>query len=294
MVLGTAIGVGIRRRGPGLGPRQRAAPHQAGRRRRGPGRRASGWSAACCSSGCSPACWPPSPLGGLGTAIHDSTVISAVAGPPAAQPAAHRPDRAVPRPAGLPPACSPASSPTSAPGSRDRRPRAVESAVEAASPSTLRIEGDGCGGRLTGSGFAVGPDLVVTNAHVVAGTDNIMVVDGQGRTPPLRSPSTPTRIWPCCGSRASTRAPPAGPRGRAEGHRRSDPRLPGRRWSQRVRGGRAAMRRRHDGRDIYNRDLTTPLDLRPPGRRSARQLGRSVRAARWPGGRGRVRPVAHR
>lgn len=43
---------------------------------------------------------------------------------------------------------------------------AVASAVEA---STVKVEGQACNEILEGSGFAISPDLVMTNAHVVAG-----------------------------------------------------------------------------------------------------------------------------
>jgi S1-C subfamily serine protease len=56
-------------------------------------------------------------------------------------------------PAGTPPAASPLSA-------------GVTQAVEA---STVKVEGQACNRIYEGSGFAVGPDLVVTNAHVVAG-----------------------------------------------------------------------------------------------------------------------------
>ena len=56
-------------------------------------------------------------------------------------------------PAGTPPAASPLSA-------------AVTQAVEA---STVKVEGQACDRIYEGSGFAVAPDLVVTNAHVVAG-----------------------------------------------------------------------------------------------------------------------------
>ena len=46
---------------------------------------------------------------------------------------------------------------------------AVRAAVDAAGSSTVRVVGIGCGGEQEGSGFVVAPDLVVTNAHVVAG-----------------------------------------------------------------------------------------------------------------------------
>lgn len=38
--------------------------------------------------------------------------------------------------------------------------------------SVLRIEGDACGVTVQGSGFVVAPDLVLTNAHVVAGVEH--------------------------------------------------------------------------------------------------------------------------
>lgn len=48
-------------------------------------------------------------------------------------------------------------------------------AVRQASASTVRVEGLGCGGVSTGSGFPVSDDLVITNAHVVSGTTRISV-----------------------------------------------------------------------------------------------------------------------
>jgi S1-C subfamily serine protease len=47
--------------------------------------------------------------------------------------------------------------------------------------STVMIEGIGCGGVLDGSGFVAASDLVVTNAHVVAGVRSPTVLDGAGR-----------------------------------------------------------------------------------------------------------------
>ena len=57
----------------------------------------------------------------------------------------------------------------------------VQGAVNAAGRSTVRIRGIGCGGIQTGSGFIVQPgNLVVTNAHVVAGISNPNVEDANG------------------------------------------------------------------------------------------------------------------
>ncbi|TMK48516.1 MAG: MarP family serine protease, partial [Actinobacteria bacterium] len=58
---------------------------------------------------------------------------------------------------------------------------AVEAAVAAAGESTVKIEGLGCGGVKTGSGWVAAPGLVVTNAHVVAGIAAPYVVDRENR-----------------------------------------------------------------------------------------------------------------
>ena len=57
----------------------------------------------------------------------------------------------------------------------------VRAAVAAARASTVKIEGFGCGGIKSGSGFIVAPGVVVTNAHVVSGIDNPSVQDNKGR-----------------------------------------------------------------------------------------------------------------
>lgn len=54
----------------------------------------------------------------------------------------------------------------------------LREAVLAAGPSTVKIEGFGCGGLQEGSGFVVAPGLVVTNAHVVAGIRAPLVQEG--------------------------------------------------------------------------------------------------------------------
>jgi S1-C subfamily serine protease len=53
-------------------------------------------------------------------------------------------------------------------------------AVLRAANSTLQIQSRGCGGVLFGSGFPVAGDLVVTNAHVVAGARRHQVVTNEG------------------------------------------------------------------------------------------------------------------
>lgn len=57
----------------------------------------------------------------------------------------------------------------------------VAEALAAAGRSTVRIESAGCGGIVNGSGFVAAPNLVVTNAHVIAGIDEPTIVDLNGR-----------------------------------------------------------------------------------------------------------------
>jgi len=75
--------------------------------------------------------------------------------------------------AGLPPqAAAPVTPPSGS---------AVAAAVAVAGPSTVQVEGAGCGVIQEGSGFVVAPGLVVTNAHVVAGIARPFVMDSAGR-----------------------------------------------------------------------------------------------------------------
>ncbi len=65
-------------------------------------------------------------------------------------------------------------------------PAAVRDAVAAAGASTVKVVAIGCGDEQEGSGFVAsagpGHDLVVTNAHVVAGTGSISVEAPDGTT----------------------------------------------------------------------------------------------------------------
>ena len=54
--------------------------------------------------------------------------------------------------------------------------------VQTAASETLKIQGFGCGGIVFGSGFPVGPGMVLTNAHVVAGTQGTTVRNVGGRS----------------------------------------------------------------------------------------------------------------
>lgn len=55
-------------------------------------------------------------------------------------------------------------------------------AIEAAAPSTVRISVPACGGTQLGSGWVVSDGVVVTNAHVVAGGENVTVQTQQDET----------------------------------------------------------------------------------------------------------------
>lgn len=57
-----------------------------------------------------------------------------------------------------------------------------QQAVRAAGAATVKVLAIGCGEEQEGSGFAVAPGLFVTNAHVVAGTEEVTVFAGNGRS----------------------------------------------------------------------------------------------------------------
>jgi hypothetical protein len=54
--------------------------------------------------------------------------------------------------------------------------------VQAAGDSVVKVLGTACGLSIEGSGWVAGPDLVVTNAHVVAGEDDTTVTTRSGGT----------------------------------------------------------------------------------------------------------------
>jgi len=56
----------------------------------------------------------------------------------------------------------------------------LQNAVKADQASVVKVEGQGCGGIVEGSGFVIGPNLVATNAHVVAGIKKPFVADANG------------------------------------------------------------------------------------------------------------------
>ena len=56
----------------------------------------------------------------------------------------------------------------------------AQQATNKAQASIVKISGFGCGGVVYGSGFVVGPDLVATNAHVIAGVRRPIIHDLTG------------------------------------------------------------------------------------------------------------------
>jgi S1-C subfamily serine protease len=57
---------------------------------------------------------------------------------------------------------------------------ALAAAINRDQPSVVKVEGQGCGGIVTGSGFVVNNGEVATNAHVVAGISQPYVKDSNG------------------------------------------------------------------------------------------------------------------
>jgi S1-C subfamily serine protease len=57
---------------------------------------------------------------------------------------------------------------------------ALAAAVNKDKASVVKVEGQGCGGIVEGSGFVVGNNLIATNAHVVAGISRPYVQDATG------------------------------------------------------------------------------------------------------------------
>ncbi len=56
----------------------------------------------------------------------------------------------------------------------------VESVSAKALSAVVRVSGTGCGGQVTGTGFAAAKNVVITNAHVVAGLSAVSVGDQSG------------------------------------------------------------------------------------------------------------------
>lgn len=87
---------------------------------------------------------------------------------------------------------------------------AVRAAAAAGQPSTVQVHAAGCGGVVTaGSGFVTRPGFIVTNAHVVAGFDELSVRDSAGEhtaAPILVDPELDLAVL----AAPDVRAPPIG------------------------------------------------------------------------------------
>jgi S1-C subfamily serine protease len=57
----------------------------------------------------------------------------------------------------------------------------LDPAVQKVRASVVKVEGAGCGGVSDGSGFVADKNLVVTNAHVIAGVAHPYIIDGRGK-----------------------------------------------------------------------------------------------------------------
>lgn len=130
----------------------------------------------------------------------------------------------------------------------------AKAAFDAASDSTVQIVGAACDQILEGSGFVAGPELVVTNAHVVAGGDSPRVRLDAASVPAttvLFDPALDIAILRVPG----LRAPPL-PLSSSEWSRGADGAVLGYPEGGPLTGRRAAIRAVFDatGRDIYGEE----------------------------------------
>ncbi len=64
----------------------------------------------------------------------------------------------------------------------------TQAAINRVKASVVKFQGLGCGGIVEGTGFVIGPDLVATNAHVIAGVVRPYIRDNYGQ-------HTATPVW---------------------------------------------------------------------------------------------------
>jgi S1-C subfamily serine protease len=142
-------------------------------------------------------------------------------------------------------------------------PEAARSAgVLRAANATLQIQSRGCGGVLFGSGFPVAEDLVITNAHVVAGSRRHEVMTNKGARAPatvvyfdpgrdlalLSVPDLPVSPLRLAGAPAGR-----GQRAVVIGYPSGGP--------QRVIGARIVLRTQPEAPDIYARPQASRRDI---------------------------------
>lgn len=121
------------------------------------------------------------PFGGVSQSVRDSRVASAVDQAFGPAPDVFGRATAYLDQQGFPQVFSGIGGGVTAPPVPETSDAAVRAAAEAASASTVQIQGTGCGAMSSGSGFVTAPGFVVTNAHVVAGIGAPTVRDTDGQ-----------------------------------------------------------------------------------------------------------------
>lgn len=128
--------------------------------------------------------------------------------------------------------------------------------IEATTQSTVNVESEGCNRRYEGSGFAAAPDTIVTNAHVVAGADEVQVKRPDGASRPATvvvfDPQSDLAVLevPDLGQQPLERASiEVGSEGAVTGY-------PGGQDTPRTQPVMIEDRRTATGRDIYGRERT--------------------------------------
>lgn len=147
----------------------------------------------------------------------------------------------------------------------------ARSAAEAAQDSTVRLSVEACGGIQLGSGWVVDPDSVVTNAHVVAGGEEIRIQELNGNAVVGRvvmfDPDIDVAVVHAPGLSGRPLELEVAPQERGTGGATLG--YPGERDGELV-IHRAAVQARYDatGRDIYGRSSVTRevYELRSPVR----------------------------
>ena len=160
----------------------------------------------------------------------------------------------------------------------------------AAGGSVVRVLSTACGLGIEGSGWAVRPDLIVTNAHVIAGADDTTVTTQGGIELDATAGLLPaaTTTWRCCGSTAtlptlpiSSEARRTAPTAAVLGYPENGPYA--------VTPARIGETRRDDQRGLLRQRADRAHDHRAARRRAQRQLGRAAGRRARARGRRRLR-----
>lgn len=134
----------------------------------------------------------------------------------------------------------------------------VEAAAVAGAPAMVQVEALGCGGVSSGSGFAVAPGFLVTNAHVVAGGDVVRVRDASGTHDAVPVHVDPELDLAVLSSPESTATPIAWTSAPADrGTSGATLGYPGGQRELNVRPAAVRGRQEAVGRDIYGRGVTS-------------------------------------